>query len=488
MQCPSSFSPYTIPTMPEPELPDYNVTPALKAFIRAELALVLSFDDPEGEQWNYLSLAKTISDSDDFPGRIGDDTIARFLKPEARQRTSKQTLMILAGFLLISEHITEEDLEHYSKPGYSRAAASLGDLFIGNSSRQDRSLVRALQGEYRLYRRNGHNGLLETTLVVASPDQGRSLTVSETRTAYWTDDLDYVMEETEYLGVTHYATIPELIERSTQDHEARFAGYGVGVATSQILLFLIGGEDAPSHSVLNVTEIAHDGQGRITGLKGRRAADWVRSVDGEIDEARPTDRARLFWSEYFGRFELYPQGIVGLEAPKFVTGDEDAQKESESGGGLGFISGPATDMEEHERQLLKADAIEDSIEAALLECRDATERLFVAIDLLRSDHAIKAIEEGADVNARHPAHDLPAIHTAASYGMRKVVRAILETGKCDLTVRDNLNRLASTCADNSAGDFVLRDELVEAQTKQFREKGIDPRRSTVPDYGAYTLS
>ena len=152
------------------------------------------------------------------------------------------------------------------------------------------------------------------------------------------------------------------------------------------------------------------------------------------------------------------------------------------------MAGPKQDVDDAEKEIVQNQSVETEIEHILTTCKDATQRYFTAIDLLRTDYAVKAVQEGADVNARHPTCDIPAIHCAASLGMRDAVHAILATGKCDLTVRDRHNRLASTCADNFADDFELRDELIAAQNEQFRDRGIDPRRPNVPGYGSYTLS
>lgn len=96
-----------------------------------------------------------------------------------------------------------------------------------------------------------------------------------------------------------------------------------------------------------------------------------------------------------------------------------------------------------------------------------------------------AIAEDADVNACHPALDLPIIHIAAGYGFRDIVRTILATERCDLTVRDKFGRLPSDCAAQCAHDYELAEELAQAQAQQFRSSGKDPRRPTAPDYGSF---
>lgn len=474
--------------MPEPDLPDYMVTPELVEFVRAELELAMSFTDTNGKKWNNASISRAISKSYDIAGGVDDETIRRFRNPNSRQKPSRTTVLALVGFLIATEFVSQSDFEHYSKPAYSRAAASIGALFAEGGKEDNGPIATELHGEYRNYRRYGEDRLIETVIVVASPDGGKSLTVSEIRSVHYSKDLDWVMSESDDLSFEHYHHIPELLEESDSIREIQLKGRGVAIATVQSLLFLIGGENLLAHSVSNFIEVAFNDNDRVTGLKGQRCADWIRSLDGKLDPIAYTDRVRIHWNKAFSHFVLYPQGKPGLDAPVFATSDEGMRGWKSRGEGLGFMAGPKQDVDDAEKQIVQNQAIETEIEHILATCKDATQRYFAAIDLLRADHAVKAVKEGADVNARHPTRDIPAIHCAASLGMRDTVYAILESGKCDLTVRDKHNRLASSCADNFAEDFELRDDLIAAQSEQFRERGIDPRRPNVPGYGSYTLS
>lgn len=113
--------------------------------------------------------------------------------------------------------------------------------------------------------------------------------------------------------------------------------------------------------------------------------------------------------------------------------------------------------------------------------RDPDQRLVIASFEGDADFAIEAIERGANVNAFDDETGMRVIHLAASGGYRKIVDALMQSGACDLTVRDQQGRLPSDCAAYGARDFELADRLAEAEARQFAETGKDPRIRAIPN-------
>ena len=468
--------------------PDYDVTPALKAFLRAELEMVMSFEAPDGSKWNNLSVARAINESADIAGRISDDTITRFRTPGHKQQIRKPALMAIAEFLVRSEFITRADVDHYSKPDYSRAAASLSQIFHAAGDAAGPELRPSLTGEYRHYQRYRHNRLLETRLVIASPDDGASLTVSSQRSVTRLDELDWLLDETDGLHPQHYARIPELIDISDTVSEAQFLSRGAGIATAHIVTFLLGDEEQIDHGVINISDVSFDADHRINGLKGTRTGIWAKSVGGKIDTDRQTGTGRPAFADLFDRLILYPQGRHLTAMPVFGVAPDGAAEPDAARDDLRFQDTSGKNMSAKERLFMQAENDDLAIDLVLADCPDATARLAAAMNLLCVDHAIAAVRDGAAINGEHRGTGLPFIHTAAALGMRPLADVMIDSGTCDLTVRDRFNRLASTCADHCAEDFALRDKLIAAQIAQFRDKGIDPRRPTVPGFGSYRLA
>lgn len=113
---------------------------------------------------------------------------------------------------------------------------------------------------------------------------------------------------------------------------------------------------------------------------------------------------------------------------------------------------------------------------------DIGEKLSKAVGRGDAEEAERFIAEGADVNLLRP-NQLPLIHEATGLGHKRIVDAMLATGRCDLTVRDFRGRLPSDIAGAIAGDYELAERLAGKQAVQFRAKEIDPRRPQNPDYG-----
>jgi hypothetical protein len=109
-------------------------------------------------------------------------------------------------------------------------------------------------------------------------------------------------------------------------------------------------------------------------------------------------------------------------------------------------------------------------------------KLAVAVERGDDETASEFIAAGADVNVLSGGR-LPLIHQAIGLGHRRIVDAILASGRCDLTARDFEGRLASDVAARVTRDMDLAERLAEEQARQFRDRNLDPRRPDNPDYG-----
>ncbi len=461
-----------------------RITPELRVFLRDELAEVLSYEGPTGETWSPLSIETQINNSDRIPGAASDDAIRRFVEGDG-ERTKRRALIAIAGFLMEFEYITKEDLEQFSRAGYSRAASVVTQLYAPLRVEEVEALVASLEGEYRDYRLAGRNWLLATTLVLARPSNGRALTVTERREIFRLQEPDWFIEETEDLDPTCFGLIPQLLQEPEGEVFGRTEGRGVGVVTPSLGYLAIGGHQQLAHAVVTFTEVHRLGDD-VCGIRAQRSREWMAVNDGAPVRRRKT-AINAILSKASGNLELYPQGIAVQSMPEFAPEPTDTLDGGERRGRLGFMGPAPGTVKTKDDLIIEAAALDNDIEAVMIECADATERLMAAMELFRPDHALSALDEGADVNALHDGYDLPMIHAAAALGMRQVVRAMIATGRCDLTLRDRFGRLASSCAGMCAGDLILRDELIAAQTVQFRARGIDPRRPTVPGYGSYIL-
>ena len=473
------------------ELEKVKITTQLRIFLRAELQMAFHFTDENGNDWNPSSVEAQIRKNDNIPGFASDDTLRRFVYQGYEHKTQRQALLAVMGFLLEFEFITLEDIEGYARAGHERAALSLSQMFASGDGQAQYPNGASLEGSYRSYDFSEDGLLRQVTLSIVQADQGKALTTVLRVVQYHfaTEKRSEFLKKTGNLSPQRMPLLTEALDEYESEIESRNVAHGACVAAPGLLFALAGGDTNPLYELLVLDQV-HATEGSVTGIRANAAKMPLSVADGEAQYSeRPKGRPLTG-----DRLEFYPQDNPVDWMPVIEDEDRSPVKGGDRGDPIKFMSEePPSD---HLRQTLdrtaeilaEADSRGMETTAALQECADATERLLLAIDLHRPDAALAAVQEGAVLNMIHPSYDLPVVHTVAAFGMRKVVMAILERGGVDLTVRDRFGRLASACADNCAEDFALRDMLVKAEITQFREKGIDPRRPTAPNYGSYILT
>lgn len=92
----------------------------------------------------------------------------------------------------------------------------------------------------------------------------------------------------------------------------------------------------------------------------------------------------------------------------------------------------------------------------------------------------QALENGADVNTRHPDTGATALHYAAVMRARDMLNWLAKRDGIDYLVRDNKGRLPSALAYEVADDPAIGRFLAKKQNEQARERGIDIRTLLAP--------
>lgn len=87
----------------------------------------------------------------------------------------------------------------------------------------------------------------------------------------------------------------------------------------------------------------------------------------------------------------------------------------------------------------------------------------------------QALENGADVNTRHPDTGATALHYAAVMRARDMLNWLAKCDGIDYLIRDNKGRMPSALANEIADDPAIGRFLVKKQNEQARERGIDIR-------------
>lgn len=67
---------------------------------------------------------------------------------------------------------------------------------------------------------------------------------------------------------------------------------------------------------------------------------------------------------------------------------------------------------------------------------------------------------------------MTALHYAAALGARQCLRVLVNSGRCNYLLKDNLGRYASELAFSCAKDYAVGVLLSKKQVKQAHELGI----------------
>lgn len=109
------------------------------------------------------------------------------------------------------------------------------------------------------------------------------------------------------------------------------------------------------------------------------------------------------------------------------------------------------------------------------------DRAFIGAAAIASLGNMKnALNEGADVNTRHPRTGATALHYAASMKARAILLWLGGCAGIDYLIRDKKGRLPSALAYEVASDLVIGRYLATKQADQARARGIDMRTLFTP--------
>lgn len=104
---------------------------------------------------------------------------------------------------------------------------------------------------------------------------------------------------------------------------------------------------------------------------------------------------------------------------------------------------------------------------------DAVGLLFAAVKEGQTDVVQSRINKGTDIN-QTDASGMTVLHHAVALGARACIRALVNCGRCDYLIRDNLGRYASDIAIEWSRDFAVARLLSKHQARQAHARGVLP--------------
>jgi hypothetical protein len=475
----------------------------MAAFLAAELAAYLQrlrHDDarrrqnlkdsgikPKGERAKFHPykipwLATKMADDLDTAAVPSQETLRRLLRFDVEQDAESATLTPVARFLVRHEQLTPEDVAEV-------AAADPGDFMVlpvPGGPRANLDFARSMVGEYRAYRVDGPN-LFETRLTLAlekkpSTDKGVRLMVAHRERVHAGVETPAIVARSRCLHPAYFGEIEDHLRvHAGRAHRAERVHFGALFANASLAFAVAKAwgntKGRNADMAVQIRRIVYDGE-FPTILAGTRTSNWTLAEAAELpDSATGPDLATHLFEgaedhlAFVRRVHPKPTRAYGTRR----RSREDSGEDSEKGKGhFGFAAEADGDIPD-----AALDAIERAQEAIGIETRrraaffeetaPPTERLCAALDWFDDDQAIRAIADGADVNAIHVETGEPLVFAAAEWNRAPVLRAMLATGRLDLSVRDAAGRPPS----RRISDPDLFVELCAAELDQQDAKDDD---------------
>ena len=93
----------------------------------------------------------------------------------------------------------------------------------------------------------------------------------------------------------------------------------------------------------------------------------------------------------------------------------------------------------------------------------------------RDEHVAELMDQGADVNVRHPRTGASALHIVAASSAGFVLDELVKSDKLDYLVKDRQGRFPSALAMEVADDVEMGEFLMRKEIEQAQQKGVDYR-------------
>ena len=453
-------------------------TPVLVEYLASSLAIFMADRRTAGQRWTKLRVADYITGSDVIEGRVSDTTIGRFLDPSDPQEPSLATIRAVASFLLLHDAIDEETLDGLSEPPAYQLASSIVRYFQPHRTEAYSDFLKTIEGHYVFKRQHGRL-FFESRVIVARRSESNAIHVAETAKLYRLGSPDKLRDglRGRTLFDDHYTRRQLRAASAVLADVVSASGVGIFTNTNAVVLELA--EHRGISCVLTANEIAFDTEDNPVSIRFSRNTGWKFIEEGQIDVPRPlTDRSSILDAIR----ELADIGVYRRQdarEKRDLNFDKRKPKIVEKKDILDFYSfmdlNMSHDLEENEIP-------SENLDKALVEAMEAND--FARFKTL--------LDAGADPNALNRFSGDPIVFGLAQDGKKPWVEALLNTGRCDLTIRNARGLLPSsgpgevarTFASFDGGELIaqdfaevaeiLRDEEIRQITEQRRKNGVEP--------------
>jgi len=446
-------------------------------FLASSLAKFMATNRHNNQKWTKFRVAEYITGWEKISGSISDTTIGRFLDPSYKQEPSVATVRMVKEFLILFNWVSEKQLELFKFPKEVQAAAMLADFFSTGDVKNQEELHGKLDGHYASYVARAPY-VLETRLFVTNHDKEKLLTCYETLTLFKIRDTNQFQTLSEGFHRGSFTHTPSLIKIAGGNEIARHVLSGAAVANSGMITFIMKPLTSGFASVISLDAVNMDEEDNICAISGARNRGWLILDEGEtlapyedVSNSSPYNAMRYL----SGKVQYYPQLLADIQSMRVADTEQESDDDIREFANSGEFS-PTAKLQEKKRM--------DKIDKIISECDSMNDKLRLSIEWGSLEHFVEALENGANANLILQDSNLPIVFYLAGTGRYEWVEALVETGKCDLTVTDhdglppshNAGVLAREMASKGGPDHQMKefgkvaDYLLAEEIKQAKPK------------------
>lgn len=399
-------------------------------FLATSLARFMATNQLNHQRWTKSRVADFITSKDEISGSISDNTIGRFLDPGHPQAASKSTIRKVKEFLLHFEYISSAQLELYQYPKEVRAASAISDFFTPEPLKRQLELYEKLDGHYANYVARPPY-VLENRLFITNHKEEKILTCFETLTLYKIANTQLLHSMTSNFQRSDFNRATPLVKSAGGQEVARHVMSGAVIANDGLISFVTKALTSGFSSICNVDSINMDDDDNICTLNGVRNRGWTILDIGEkvaLFQDVPSCSPYAALKHLSGEAKYYPQFVESTQSRKIAVSEENLDDQN--------LRKFAPDKDAIENQLFQKQLGMDDGRKQIDLAETKDDKLKLSIEWGNLDCFTEALDEGADPNLILEDSGLPVVFFLSNAGRTEWIKALVNTGKCDLTVVD----------------------------------------------------
>ena len=399
---------------------DFPYSNAFITYLAQKIENLINSKAPyRGEYWSKLSISNYILRDEDIEGELSDTTIGRFLDTSHPQKPSKKTIKILMQFLFKIGLLTTVEIESFLTTQKLKPPDS---SFV--ITEQKKSEINKICGTFCGV--NIHKNIIAITLFNAEfSSVQKMLEGHRTTFLYVLKNLETLRVKTQNFAPKMYNILFKTLKATGAQPLLMHSSQGYAAVEHQFIYFKFQSEQEPCNSLM----IAK----RVYNSTKPLQIDWIQhfgweSIEGEASFILPKEINSSFstnLADYCQNIALSKYTDKNVE--DLVDGDYKQSEEIKYNKQFTF-----------------------NMESQFTETAKISEKNFgnVNIRLLKAfqdcglKEFVNALQNGANPNIRIKNSDPLIFHVAVSRPVEWLI-AMIETGKCDLSVKDENGFLPS---------------------------------------------